>query len=399
MRVSAWVAALAAIAPCVCWSMDDQPVIEDIEGDKIVVVKTPEGNRVAGRGTAIRFGDRVRTGPRASAKIRYPDGSKLLIGRATEMEVVEGRGGVQTNQVNAGEIRGIIKKPKDPTAQAGRPRFVVRSRAAVMGVRGTDFVFSLDPAAAKSQVHTLDGVVDVAKTEDLLFEGKGVSVTKDQTVSADQTRIEAPRAFDRAEYMKALEASQPEAVTLVRNDPDAVSRELNLPPEPEGPPVGRYRFLNFQVAAMYVRQKSGGEVFTNYVSFNPTLNLFWRFALRLHIGAFPLTSRTRTESKKFLGLEGGFLLATHLLYPIIVEVGPGAQTWTKGNGRTNPMGMANIAFKLSDTALFERIFAGFTMYDLKTDVPSSSLYGSTATGYNTTYNPTGELKVGVGLQF
>jgi hypothetical protein len=70
----------------------DKPLIESIEGDKVVVVKTPQGNRVGMRGTEINFGDRIKTGPFASAKILYPDGSKLLIGKATEMAVLENEG-------------------------------------------------------------------------------------------------------------------------------------------------------------------------------------------------------------------------------------------------------------------------------------------------------------------
>src|SRR5947209_20354739 len=89
------------------------PVIESIEGDKIVIIVTSNGNRTVTRGTEIQFGDRVKTGPQSSVKVRYPDGSKLLIGRSTEMQVQASEKGTQFNQLLAGEVRGIITKSKN----------------------------------------------------------------------------------------------------------------------------------------------------------------------------------------------------------------------------------------------------------------------------------------------
>lgn len=50
------------------------------------------------------------------AKILYPDGSKLLIGRGTEMEVQGFSNGVQWNDLKHGEVRGVIK-PAGPGAE------------------------------------------------------------------------------------------------------------------------------------------------------------------------------------------------------------------------------------------------------------------------------------------
>src|SRR5687768_3306438 len=134
-------AAAAFLIACAHAVAADRPIIQAIEGDKVVVVKTASGNRVGEKGTAVDVGDRVKTGPRATATILFPDGSKLIIGKGTEVEVQQTQDGMQWNQLHAGTVRGIVKKPKalEGSPGSGMPRFGIRSRAAVMGVRGTDF--------------------------------------------------------------------------------------------------------------------------------------------------------------------------------------------------------------------------------------------------------------------
>lgn len=377
-----------------------QPIIESIEGDKIVVVKTPEGNKVASKGTAINFGDRVKTGPRASAKIRYPDGSKLIIGRASEMEVQEAENGTQFNEIHSGEVRGLIKKPKIPLGQAAPPRFVIRSKAAVMGVRGTDFVYNLDPSAAKSAVHTLDGLVEVAKTEQALMAGQGVSVAPNTFVVADVASavIGAAQPFDRADFTKAYESANPEAMALVKADPESLSHQPKPPVqeiEEKKPKKPWFQLLKFQSNGILVRQTySKGAAVSGELSWNPELRLIWPLKLKGHLGAYPLKGRTLDDT--FIGFEAGLLAQLGLLDPLLVEAGVGVSGW--GNhGKKGPLAMANVAFKLSEERLLERIFVGVAAYDQETrgqirpDDPTS--------GWTNNHNTVLHFKAGVGFQF
>lgn len=381
--------AFAFLSAVPVWS-GNGPVIESIEGDKVVVVKTPKGNRVGTRGTEIEFGDRVKTGPHASAKIRYPDGSKLLIGRATEMEVQKNENGVQWNELHSGEIRGIIKKPdvpqeNRPDGKKPLPRFIVRTRSAVMGVRGTDFVYNVDETAARSQVHTLDGVVEVAKDEPTLLDGKGVEVYRDQYVTADPAKIEPPKSFDRDTYVSRLEQQQPEFVALTKNDPDAYSHDEVQPERRPEPERKRLSILSFQLNPIYLKQASGGEMYSAQASWNPGLRLFGPFSIRGHLGFFPI--KGRTTDKKLTAMQIGVLASVSLLEPLIIEIGAGNETWS-GQSRSGPLGMFNLAWRMSHEDLIERIFIGYSSFDQHV----SNRWGS----YK---NKVDQFKAGIGVRF
>ena len=99
-------------------------------------------------------------------------------------------------------------------------KFLVRTKAAVMGVRGTDFAVNTDADGAAAEVHTLEGQVDVAKDDKSLFSGKGMAVKADQFVKANRGAISVPKAFDRAGFLNALKGRQPDLPDLASMTPN-----------------------------------------------------------------------------------------------------------------------------------------------------------------------------------
>jgi hypothetical protein len=334
----------------------------------------------------------VKTGPRASAKIRYPDGSKLLIGRATEMEIQESANGAQFNQLNQGEVRGIIRKPK-VLLKDGPPRFIIRSKAAVMGVRGTDFVFTLDEEAKASQVHTLEGTVEVAKDEPTLMAGKGTPVTQDQMVSADAQGVRVPTSFDRKLYDQVLQTAQPEFAALEKGDPDirsAAETPVVLNPRiDDKPKLARIRLLEFRGNGVFAKQHSGGESISPQLSWNPVIDLIWPLSVRGHFGAMVLKGATRDD--KFVGVEAGLLASLNLLDPVVIEAGGGVESWGD-HAKEGPVIMANVGLRIfGDESLLERIFVGVGVYDSRPD-------GAYVNG-PINDNMTVLVRAGIGVQF
>jgi|GEM_PF-5090869 len=366
------------------------PVIESIEGDKIVIVKKPAGNTVGEKGTFVNFGDRIKTGPRASAKIRYPDGSKLLIGRASEMEIQDSKNGVQYNELKSGEVRGIIAKPRGLVLPNAPPRFVIRSRSAVMGVRGTDFVMNLDEELAKTELHTLEGTVELASDEATLMQGKGVRIEKDQSATAESGKIAEPATFDRKLYDLVLEASQPEFVSLTRNDVEIAAHNTTQLKAPDGLRVTEtmtrtgMRLFQFSLNSLFLKQNSGGQVSSGQASWNPTLYLLGIFALRGHAG-FTLL-KGRTQSDRFVASQFGIILGLELLDPILLEVGGGNESWGD-HGNSSPYGMASLAYRLGGARFVERIFVGV------------SGRGNTVSTSLEPRNGAISIRAGVGVQF
>src|SRR5690606_10315654 len=78
----------------------------------------------------------------------------------------------------------------------------------------TDFVMDLEQKAQKANVHTLEGVVEVAKDEPTLLAGKGTLVTENQMVTADQEGIRSARSFDRGRFERMMRRQQPAFVVF-----------------------------------------------------------------------------------------------------------------------------------------------------------------------------------------
>ncbi len=196
---------------------DDRPLIESIRGAKTVVIQSAEGERAAGVGTPLNPGDRIKTTGDVSTRIVYKDRSQLSVGRASEVEVQGNEGGeTQWTKLHAGQVQGKV------TRAAMKPksyRYGVRTKSAVMGVRGTDFVVdSADGQDAK--VHTLDGQVDVAQDESSLLSGKGLAVLKNQFTEVKPGQaIPKPKQFDRGKYLQELNAKQPDFQSFMKQAP------------------------------------------------------------------------------------------------------------------------------------------------------------------------------------
>lgn len=390
-------------------SADATPMIESIEGEEFVVVLQPDGKALQGKkGTPVQVGDRVKTGAKTSAKIRYPDGSRLLVGRGTEVEVQEKKDDVQFNKVYSGYVRGLIRKTGKPESETP-PRFIIRSRTVVMGVRGTDFTMAqagggASSAASNAEIHTLEGVVEVAKTDEELFSGKGFRVEKDQMISADQTMIEKPKPFDRRVLEKVMQASQPDMKTFLAKDPEmlqaaytpsglqnamSVSGVGGKGSEREEDSQPRWQSGFFQVNGVYSFQDSGGSSFSPQATWTPTFRLLSFLHLRPGLGFIPFKSRTL--NRNFVAMEVTGLLSLNVFGVFRIEPGVAFYRWGWGEvGRNSTSGMVQVSFNMDEKGWFERIFVAYSQY-------KGYQYRDGFGGTNN--NAIQMIKAGVGIRF
>jgi hypothetical protein len=348
-----------------------KPIVYSIAGDGVIVIVKPEGKNVTvERGAELNVGDHLRTGPHTSAVIRYADGSKLFLGRGTDVVLGRNTGETQWNDVSYGQVRGIVPKIKG-LAGGGPPRFAVRSRAAVMGVRGTDFVFQANDAAVNSEVRTLEGLVEVAKDEEALMSGKGVAVKEGQFVSANADKVADVKKFNRDKYLKEFEYQQPEMMAMVRSDPDARPQSLQgaaagqeREPPPDYGPI--FRPLVFRAGGYGVLEVADRPSFqiSGHVSWNPSLRLLWSLLhLRAHVGVAFL--RSATDGNFFVSTQAALLPSIQLFDVWFIEAGAGVETWWD-YGRPGLMLMANTGFILGRDSFFERLYFGASVYDQTT---------------------------------
>jgi hypothetical protein len=110
----------------------------------------------------VQNGDIVKTGGKSMVKIIYKNGDQLNIGQAswTKISWIKSRRTKKTQPVINliyGSIRGIISK------EGPRNRLKIKSKSAVMGIRGTDFFINQDNFHGDLSVSVLRGQVTLAK--------------------------------------------------------------------------------------------------------------------------------------------------------------------------------------------------------------------------------------------
>ncbi|MGK5082651.1 FecR family protein [Bdellovibrionota bacterium FG-1] len=183
------------------------PVIESLLGANSIEVASTKGKRNEAVGAKLVKGDQLETNASTSLRLVYGDGTQLMIGRSSGVEILGEKSAAQSTHLAHGEVRAIVKPE---TSGKKKIKYVVRTKTMTMGVRGTDFSVNTGADGQSTQMHTLDGQVDVAKDEQSVLSGKGLAVKRDQFVEATGGKISVPKTFDRDQFMNTLKQRQPD---------------------------------------------------------------------------------------------------------------------------------------------------------------------------------------------
>jgi FecR-like protein len=128
-------------------------------------------------GTQLATGDRLRTGGRSAAGVRFPDKSLLRLGELTEVELTN----AQSRQARV--LRGqVFANYKSPGAISGGQ--------AVAAVRGTKVHYIVDEKSKNDQVICYQGRVFVSSSENPIFAGTTSNVAP--TTLTDPNLVDHP---------------------------------------------------------------------------------------------------------------------------------------------------------------------------------------------------------------
>lgn len=114
-------------------------------------------------GSTLADGDVVRTGPGASATLRFADGSRLLIRPDSEVRVerLTQSADRRATRTELRLERGAADSTVTPTSVPGARRYQIRTPVANLGVRGTRF--RSDAGSGETRVEVLEGSVRAAQ--------------------------------------------------------------------------------------------------------------------------------------------------------------------------------------------------------------------------------------------
>ncbi len=112
--------------------------LSDLSGVVYFKGKDAAAWAIASKGQELNDGDAVKTGSDGRAQLLFSDGTKLMLGNDTEIEITKflvkgkSRGAVFT--LSTGKVRAVVRK------FSGKSDVRVKTPTAVAGVRGTDFI-------------------------------------------------------------------------------------------------------------------------------------------------------------------------------------------------------------------------------------------------------------------
>jgi hypothetical protein len=357
-------------------------LLSTLGGEKYVTVRSsssPKGEQ-ARSGMELHPGDQLLTGYRSSAEVLYPDGSKLLLGRTTALTVGELKDGVQRNQMNYGEVRGKVTKPQGGGG-GDAVKYMIQSDTAMLGVRGTDFLFRQENGKPLASAYTFEGAVDLSVSRTDKRAARTVTVSNGTMAVATETGIKAPNSFKIRQFLAKLDKDDPEMGQLARSESDLFRDDY---PQPISTGL---HLLAFQLNSIVAVQSTGGWRSTGELSWNPEYVFSPRWALRAYLGAFPLSGRT-TGGDTFWVFEAAPLLSVSLGSRFLVEAGVGGEVWTVAGGVWSPVVMTNVAWRFLTWGWLDRAFIGFSDY-------LNGPNGTASQGTEATY----QFKAGLGFLF
>lgn len=161
--------------------------IEVAKGD--VKIKSGTKLTVASVGARICSGDTILTSANSRAKLKMEDGNELNVSPESQIVLEKYEFKPSDNKkrvllnILQGKVRAATQRENmyNDSAKDGQANtFQVRTKSAVAGVRGTDFLTGFDPSSNKTEVVTFKGKVEVGQA------GAGGQILNPVTVGAGQ---------------------------------------------------------------------------------------------------------------------------------------------------------------------------------------------------------------------
>jgi hypothetical protein len=394
--------------------------IGSLDGGKKVSILRQSKSMEAKSGQELNVGDRVVTLKGSTASLVLPDGSIVVLAQDSEIEITEVASSPASSRFHKGQMRGIFRTlQKKIDSKNSKPfKYVIRNEAITLGVRGTDFLLSSQGTLTetKASVHTFEGSLEVAKTEEALVANQGTAVPAGQSVAASPGNISAPTPFDSKSFLESMKASTPELAFSAAEPPKQDEATVSPKEEstvakdesPSEPDTSGTRLLNFELSITNATLDNFNNTPIPQDGHEPkfeTISVHWAPYIRLPIPIVNLRPSlgvgkvTSAFDKDFNDVTAGIVvearvhLSVKLVWGLFFEAGVGARRWTRYNGlMALREAKAGLQFGSPIFGFLDRVFLGFGGNDVPPGFyPPANVGESNKTSH--------EIKLGFGLVF
>lgn len=189
-------------------------VLRVVKGD-VQIKSAQSGETVKGRlGEKVYPKDVIITGKDARAKIVMIDKNEINVSPESQVEIqnYEFSGDSAKKDVLLNVIYGKVRSKVEQKYDGKTSKFQIKTKSAIAGVRGTDFLMGFNRATSQSQVVTFEGKVEfgVPGPNGTIANPVVVEPGKQASVGAGQAAPTPPREMPKEELNKMEQESKSE---------------------------------------------------------------------------------------------------------------------------------------------------------------------------------------------
>lgn len=177
-RNPALLIALAAVYPVLAYSAGAGSI--DFSAGSVTAVNVAGVQRPLTKGAEISSGDTIRTGDGGRAQVRFTDGAMISLQPQTEFRVDNYQYADKSDGQEKGFfslLKGGMRAVTGLIGRSNRDAYKVTTSVATIGIRGTEYTGTLDPATGDLGVHTGEGLVEVCNGAGCVLLASGESGT------------------------------------------------------------------------------------------------------------------------------------------------------------------------------------------------------------------------------
>ena len=201
-----------------------QPMFANAAPSAKVLVKRGEVTKLSPgdvKATPVKIGESlpedtsILTGEKSMVRLKFSNNSTMNLGPKSKV-VVSKMPEKKPNMINL--LTGAIKAEVDKKSnKENKNKMIVKTRSAVMGVRGTKFQATYNPANKNTSLITVEGKVAMVKKEEAIKQAvassEGVAEAKGELIDSTKNQV-----LDSSSELDALDKSLNEAKEVVEVD-------------------------------------------------------------------------------------------------------------------------------------------------------------------------------------